>query len=50
MRPIARGMCKYESILDGTLNLEDFLLMNEYLEIEHENQVRWQQANAPDKQ
>lgn len=40
MRPVRIGMCKYESLLDGTLDMADLALMNEYLDIEHENQAR----------
>lgn len=32
MRPVHAGMCKYESLKDGTLTLEDILLMNVYLD------------------
>lgn len=40
MRPILRGMCRYESILDPAMDLEDFVLMNEALDVEIENQLR----------
>ena len=40
LRPVARQMCKYESLIDGTLSLQDVALMNEYLDIEVENQFR----------
>ena len=32
IRPVHAGMCKYESLKDGTLTLEDILLMNVYLD------------------
>lgn len=28
LRPVREGMCKYESLVDGTLTLEDILIMN----------------------
>lgn len=38
LRPVARGMCKYESLLDGTLGLTDIALMNDYLDVQAENE------------
>lgn len=32
MRPVLRGMCKMESLLDGTLSLEHIALMNEAID------------------
>ena len=32
IRPVYAGMCRYESLKDGTLTLEDILLMNVYLD------------------
>lgn len=43
-RPSAEGMCKYESIIDGTLGLEDIATMNDVLDIKAENQARLQEA------
>lgn len=40
MRPVLRGLCKYESLLDGTITLEDIDRMNEALDVEAENQYR----------
>jgi hypothetical protein len=40
MRPVIAGMCKYESLLDGTLALEDILRMNDALDVQNENQER----------
>jgi hypothetical protein len=40
LRPVARGMCRYESLVDGTIGLSDIALMNEYLDAEAENQFR----------
>jgi hypothetical protein len=44
MRPVMKGMCKYESLKDGTLDLYDILLMNEALDVESENQIRIAEA------
>lgn len=40
LRPVLRGFCKYESLRDGTLGLEDVALMNEAIEVEAENAYR----------
>ena len=45
MRPVIAGMCKYESLRDGTLNLGDIALMNEALDVRDENGRRWEEAN-----
>ncbi|WP_202906388.1 DUF6889 family protein [Morganella psychrotolerans] len=39
MRPVGKGMCRYESLLDGTLALADIALMNDYLDVEAENEA-----------
>jgi hypothetical protein len=39
-RPVLRGLCKYESLLDGTLRLVDIAKLNEALDVEFENQRR----------
>lgn len=40
MRPVLRGMCKYESLKDTTLDLADFARMNEAIDVESENKSR----------
>lgn len=45
LRPVDRGMCSYESIIDGTLSLEDVALMNDYLDVKDENERRFNEAN-----
>lgn len=40
IRPCLRGLCKYESLIDGTLSLADVSLLNEALDVEAENQYR----------
>ena len=44
-RPVARGLCKYESVIDGTLTLSDIATMNEVLDVESENERRYHEAN-----
>lgn len=38
MRPVIRGMCKFESLKDGTLDLADIALMNDALDVHADNQ------------
>jgi len=40
LRPVTRGMCKFESLLDGSLSLMHIAKMNEALDVEAENQRR----------
>lgn len=44
LRPVARGMCRFESLLDGTLDLAHLAAMNDYLTVEGENQARANEA------
>jgi hypothetical protein len=44
MRPVMRGMCSYEGLKDGTIDLYDILLMNEAIDVERENQIRVAEA------
>jgi len=37
MRPVVKGMCRYESLKDGTIDLADIALMNEALDVLAEN-------------
>ena len=39
-RPVLRGLCKYESLIDGTLSLFDIAKMNHALDVEAENKHR----------
>ncbi|MDR1020509.1 MAG: hypothetical protein LBL73_07110 [Synergistaceae bacterium] len=41
MRPVLEGLCRYEGLADGTLSLEDLLVMNQALDVKHENERRW---------
>ena len=45
MRPVLRGMIKYESITDGTLYIEDIALLNDALDVQDENERLYQEAN-----
>jgi hypothetical protein len=40
MKPVMRGLCRYESLVDGTLSLFDLARMNEALDVESENSKR----------
>lgn len=44
MRPVLAGCCKYESLVDGTLGLEDVARMNEALDVREENEARYMDA------
>ena len=39
-------MCKYESLIDGTLGLSDIALMNDALDVRAENQRRYMDAKS----
>lgn len=45
MRPVLEGMCLYESLIDGRLDLLDFAIMNEALDVRAENERRYRKAN-----
>jgi hypothetical protein len=42
MRPCLRGVYRLESLLDGTLDLEHVLLANDAIDVQDENERRWQ--------
>ncbi len=44
MRPVIEGMCRYESLKDGTLSLADIARMNDSLDVKEENSRRYEQA------
>ena len=44
LRPVLRGCCRYESIIDGTLSLADVALLNDALDVEAENEKRYYEA------
>jgi hypothetical protein len=45
MRPVLRGMCQYESLKNGTLDLEDIARMNDALAVSDENEARMHEVN-----
>lgn len=45
LRPVIEGAIKYESLLDGTLDLEDIARLNDALDVKVENEQRYQEAN-----
>ncbi len=40
LRPVFAGCIKYESLIDGTLDLADVALLNDALDVQQENQDR----------
>jgi hypothetical protein len=44
-RPVLNGLCKYESLIDGTLGLDDLAEMNEWLDVRDENDARAEEAH-----
>lgn len=44
-RPVLEGMCKYESLKDCSLDLEDIAKMNDALDVRTENENRYRKAN-----
>lgn len=45
MRPVLRKLCKYESLIDGTLDLADIALLNDALDVQEENEMRYREAS-----
>jgi hypothetical protein len=41
MRPVLEGLCKYESLIDGTLSLDDLQMMHDALDVKYENERRY---------
>lgn len=39
LAPVHAGMCRYESLVDGTLSLHDIALMNDSLIVRRENEA-----------
>jgi len=50
MRPVLRGLCRYESLLNGTLDLYDIARMNEALDVQDENERRMTLALQQNKE
>lgn len=47
MRPVIAGLCKFESLKDGSIDLADLALMNDALQVQQDNQLLAQE-NPPD--
>lgn len=43
MRPVLAGLCKYESLKDGSLDLADIFLLNVSLKVDNINLKRLQE-------
>jgi hypothetical protein len=46
MRPVLEGLCLYESLLGGKVDLFDIARMNEALDVKFENERRINEALA----
>ena len=44
LRPVLAGCCRYESLIDGTLGLEDVARLNDALDVKDENERRYMDA------
>lgn len=44
MRPVLAGLCKFESLKDGTIDLADLALMNDALQVQQDNQLLAQES------
>lgn len=44
LRPVMNNLIKYESLLDGTLTIEDIALLNDALDVKAENEERYNEA------
>lgn len=44
MTPVLEGLCKYESLNDGSLDLVDIARMNDAIAARYENQERAREA------
>lgn len=44
MRPVIAGLCRFESLDDGSVDLAGLALMNDALDVRDENQRRWDKA------
>lgn len=45
MQPVMHGLCKFESLKDGSLDLCDVALMNDALAVRAENEARQHEAS-----
>jgi len=49
MRPVLRGLCRYESLIDGKLSLFDVARMNDAIDVQDENERRLHEALAKER-
>lgn len=47
LRPVIRGMIRYDSLKDCTINLYDISVMHDALDVVTENERRHQEATKP---
>lgn len=45
MRPVIENCCRYESLKDGTLDMEDLATINDALDVRSEDEKRHRKAN-----
>ncbi len=45
MQPVLEGLCKYESLLDCTLDLADVARLNDAINVKYENESRYRKAS-----
>lgn len=46
MRPVVRGLIRYESLKDGSVDLADIAILNEAMDVEAENAFRAREAES----
>lgn len=44
MRPVIAGLCRFESLKDGSIDLADLALMNDALQVQQDNQLLAQES------
>ena len=49
MRPVLRGLCRYEGLKDGKLSLEDVARMNDALTLQVENERLFMAAKEKER-
>lgn len=48
MKPVLRGMCSFESLKNGSIDLADITLMNDAIDVEEDNKylvAEWRASN-----
>lgn len=49
MRPVLAGHLRYESLIDGSVDLWDIAFLNDAISVKEENERRYLAANRPEK-